>query len=47
MTQEERPRRCEIVSRSVCEPEAAGKQYDCQVALRDYGKFVIMNLNTE
>lgn len=38
-----RPRRCEVLARSVLEPEAVGQQHDCQAALG----FVVMNLNTE
>lgn len=44
---EERARRCEIVSKKVFEPEAVGKQYDCQGTLRDYLRLAVMNLNTE
>lgn len=44
---EERPRRCEIVSKRVFEPEAAGKQYDCLETLSDYLRLAVMNLNTE
>ena len=43
----ERLGKWKIFSRRVLEPEAVGKQYDCQAGLSNYLRFVIMNLNIE
>ena len=43
----ERLGKWKIFSRRVSEPEAVGKQFDCQAGLSNYLRSVIMNSNIE